>query len=379
MKPFVEPIYVTRPMLPPLQEVENKLKEIWGDRWLTNCGKQHALLENALSVKLKVPYLSLFNNCTTALMVACSALRLAGEVITTPFTFAATPHVLTWNNIKPVFCDIDPITMNIDTNKIEQMITPKTTAILAVHVFGIPCDVERIQQIADFYGLKVIYDAAHAFGVEINGRGIGTYGDVSAMSFHATKLYHTIEGGAVMHNSKCLKSRIDFLKNFGIKDEEHVVMPGINGKMNEIQAAMGLINLAYVDSEINKREKLVNIYREELSSIEGLVLPTVLPNVKSNNQYFVIRISEKLFGVSRDYVYEKLKEFNVYSRKYFYPLCSDYTCYRQLSSSSAENLPCATIIGTECLALPLYGELSEESVRKICHIIKNIPKGRLLL
>ena len=182
-----------------------------------------------------------------------------------------------------------------------------------------------------------------------------------------------------MHNSKCLKSRIDFLKNFGIKDEEHVVMPGINGKMNEVQAAMGLINLTYVDSEMSKRENLVNIYREELSSIEGLVLPTVLPNVKSNNQYFVVRISEKLFGVSRDYVYEKLKEFNVYSRKYFYPLCSDYTCYRQLSSSSAENLPCATIIGTECLALPLYGELSEESVRKICHIIKNIPKGRLLL
>lgn len=210
MKSFEEPIYVTRPMLPPLEEINVKLKEIWDAQWLTNCGIQHALLEQALAKRLRVPYLSLFNNGTTALMVACQALRLSGEVITTPFTFAATPHVLTWNNVTPIFCDIDPVTMNIDAGKIEKMITPKTTGILAVHVFGVPCDVEKIQQIADYYGLKVIYDAAHAFGVEIAGRGIGTYGDISAMSFHATKLYHTVEGGAVLHNSAPLKQRIDF-------------------------------------------------------------------------------------------------------------------------------------------------------------------------
>lgn len=375
MKPFKEPVYVTRPMLPPLEELDTKLKDIWSAKWLTNCGQQHIMLENRLSAYLKVPYLSLFNNGTTALMVACQALRLSGDVITTPFTFAATPHILAWNNIKPIFCDIDPLTMNIDANKIEQMITPQTTGILAVHVFGIPCDVEKIQRVADYYGLKVIYDAAHAFGVEIGNRGIGTYGDVSAMSFHATKLYHTIEGGAVMHNSESLKQRIDFLKNFGIKDEETVVMPGINGKMNELQAAMGLVNLNYVDAEMEKRRILSNVYREELAGIAGITLPVILPNVKANYQYFVIRISEKQFGFSRNYVYSKLKEYNVYTRKYFYPLCSNYTCYRQLESSRIENLPVAAQIGEECLALPLYGELSELSVRKICELLKLIQKG----
>ena len=372
MEPFKEPIYVTRPLLPDLNKVQNKLQEIWTSQWLTNCGPQHKLLETALTKKLQVPYLSLFNNGTTALMIACQALRLSGEVITTPFTFAATPHVLTWNNIRPIFCDIDPETMNIDADKIEQMITPQTTGILAVHVFGTPCDVRKIQEIADYYGLKVVYDAAHAFGVEVNGQGIGNFGDISAMSFHATKLYHTVEGGALMHRNPHLKQRIDFLKNFGIKNEEEVVMPGINGKMNELQAAMGLINLEYVDEERENRHRLIEVYREELCDIQGIKLPVISEHVKMNSQYFVIRIDEAVFGRSRDYVYDHFKEYNVFTRKYFHPLCSEYTCYRQLPSSNPRNLPVAVQAGKEVLSLPLYGGLQEDDVRKICGILKQL-------
>lgn len=372
LKPFEEPIYVTRPLLPDLSRIEEKLKEIWASKWLTNCGPQHKLLEEALTKTLKVPYLSLFNNGTTALLLACQSLRLSGEVITTPFTFAATPHVLDWNKIRPIFCDIDPETMNIDANKIEQMITPQTTAILAVHVFGMPCNVKKIQEVADYYGLKVVYDAAHAFGVEIDGEGIGNFGDVSAMSFHATKLYHTIEGGALMHKNPHLKQRIDLLKNFGIKNEEEVVMPGINGKMNELQAAVGLINLEYVEAEREKRRRLIEVYREELDDVPGIKLPVVLDHVKMNSQYFVLRINEQEFGHSRDVVYEMFKEYNVYTRKYFHPLCSEYTCYRQLPSSNPKNLPNAVQTGKEVLSMPLYGELQEDDVRKICRILKSI-------
>lgn len=374
MKPFSSPIYVTRPLLPDLTKVQEKLQEIWDNKWLTNCGPQHKLLEEALTKKLKVPYLSLFNNGTTSLLLACQSLRLSGDVITTPFTFAATSHVLAWNNISPVFCDIDPLTMNIDADKIERMITPKTTAILGVHVFGTPCDVEKIQQVADYYGLNVIYDAAHAFGVEIDGKGIGNFGDVSAMSFHATKLYHTIEGGALMHNNPHLKERIDLLKNFGIKNEEEVVMPGINGKMNELQAAIGLINLECVEEERAKRRRLIEVYREELADVPGIKLPIVPAHVKTNSQYFVLRINEQEFGYSRDFVYEAFKKYNVYTRKYFHPLCSEYTCYRQLSSSNPKNLPVAIQIGKEVLSMPLYGELQEDDVRKICGILKAMQK-----
>lgn len=372
MEGFEEPIYVTRPLLPDLNKVKEKLEEIWDSKWLTNCGPQHMILEEALTKKLKISNVSLFNNGTTALLIACQALRLSGDVITTPFTFAATPHVLTWNNIRPIFCDIDPRTMNIDADKIESMITPQTTAILAVHVFGTPCDVKKIQEIADFYGLKVVYDAAHAFGVEIDGRGIGNFGDISAMSFHATKLYHTIEGGALLHNNPHLKQQIDFLKNFGIKNEEEVVMPGINGKMNEIQAAMGIINLDYVDEERTKRQHLIDIYRRELADISGIELPVILENVKMNYQYFVIRINEKNFGVSRDEVYERYKKYNVFTRKYFHPLCSEYTCYRQLSSSDPKNLPYSVQCGEEVLSMPLYGELCDNDIKKICCILREI-------
>lgn len=375
LEPFDKIIFVTRPVFPTIEEVTEKLHDIWAAKWLTNNGPQHTMLEHELKNFLKVPQLSLFNNGTIALMVACQSLRLSGEVITTPFTFAATPHVLSWNNTSPIFCDVDAETMNIDANKIESMITPKTTAILPVHVFGTPCDVEKIQEVADRYGLKVIYDAAHAFGEEIDGRGIGNFGDISMLSFHATKLYHTVEGGALVLKDEHVKQRIDLLKNFGIKNEEEVVMPGINGKLNEISAAIGRIMLRYVEDERQKRFRLHKIYNEELGDVEGLkLMPTCADNVKLNYQYYVIRIDEKIFGRSRDYVYEAFKNFNVYTRKYFHPLCSEYTCYRQLNSASSANLPVANIIEQQVLSMPMYGELTEDDVRKICAILKSFGR-----
>ena len=374
-EPFNEKIYVTRPVFPKIEEVTEKLQDIWKSKWLANGGLQHSMLENELTQFLKVPYLSLFNNGTTALMIACQSLRISGEVITTPFTFAATPHVLIWNNLKPVFCDIDAETMNIDAKKIESMITSHTTAILPVHVFGTPCDIEKIQEIADYYGLKVVYDAAHAFGVEIDGRGIGNFGDISMFSFHATKIYHTVEGGALVHNDKNLKQRIDLLKDFGIKNEDEVVMTGINGKLDEIRAAIGRIMLNYSEGEMQKRKVLHKVYNEELSDIEGIkLMPAVAENVKLNYQYYVIRIDEKIFGRSRDYVHEEFQKYNVYTRKYFHPLCSDYICYRQLNSARAENLPVANVVGKQVLSLPMYGELSTDDVRKICAILKSFKR-----
>ena len=375
IEPFTENIYVTRPVFPTIEEITKKLEDIWLAKWLTNNGPQHYMLEKELCEYLKVPYLSLFNNGTIALIVACQSLRLSGEVITTPFTFAATPHVLSWNNISPIFCDVDNETMNIDANKIESMITPHTTAILAVHVFGTPCDTEKIQEVADKYGLKVVYDAAHAFGVEVNNIGIGNFGDISMFSFHATKLYHTVEGGALACNNKNLKSRIDLLKNFGIKNEDEVVMPGINGKLDEIRAAIGRIMLNYVEGERQKRIKLHEIYNSELANIAGIkLMPNCGENTKLNYQYYVIRIDKENFGISRDEVYEEFKKYNVFTRKYFHPLCSDFTCYRQLNSSQAENLPVANKIGKQVLSMPMYGGLSADDVRKICAILKSMKK-----
>lgn len=375
IEPFAENIFVTRPVFPKIEEITEKLREIWAAKWLTNNGPQHHMLERELEQYLKVPYLSLFNNGTIALMVAVQSLRLQGDVITTPFTFAATPHVLSWNNIKPIFCDVDDYTMNIDAYKIESMITPQTTAILAVHVFGTPCNVEKIQQVADTYGLKVVYDAAHAFGVEIDGKGIGNFGDISMFSFHATKVYHTLEGGALVHGNKNLKQRIDLLKNFGIKNEEEVVMPGINGKLDEVRAAVGRIMLNYVEEEQSKRQALHKIYDEELGGVDGIkLMPKCAENVKPNFQYYVIRIDENIFGRSRDEVYTELRKFNVYARKYFHPLCSEFTCYRQLNSSSVENLPVANVIGKQVLSLPMYGELTADDVRKICAIIRSLVR-----
>ena len=372
IQPFDTPVYVTRPILPDLQEVTEKLREVWESGWLTNNGHQHQVLEQQLTDVLKVPYLSLFNNGTIALITACQALRVSGEVITTPFSFPATPHVLTWNNVKPIFCDIDPVSMNIDPARIEAMITPHTSGILATHVYGTPCDVEAIQEIADRYGLKVIYDAAHAFGTEIDGRGIGTYGDATMFSFHATKLFHTAEGGALSFRDDNLKTRIDYLKNFGIKNEEEVIMPGINGKMNEMQAALGLVTLRYVEEEKAKRRALLGTYRRCLAGIPGVSLLQPSPNVKSSCQYFVIRIDREAFGRSRDFVYDRLREYNVIARKYFSPLCSDYSCYRQLPSSNPDNLPVARRVVQEVLAMPLYGGLAEADVERICAMLRHI-------
>lgn len=368
IKPFTHPIYITRPLLPDLHELTKKLQEVWDSQWLTNIGNQHRLLEKKIKELLNVPNVSLFNNGTIALIVACQSLRLSGDVITTPFTFPATPHVLAWNNIRPVFCDIDPVTMNIDADKIESMITPQTTGILAVHVFGTPCNVEKIQEIADRYGLKVIYDAAHAFQCEIGGIGIGNFGDITMFSFHATKLFHTAEGGALAFKDNNLKGRIDLLKNFGIKNEEEVIMPGINGKMNEIQAALGLVVLDSIEEERNKRKKLLDTYCECLKGIDGI---SILDERSDTNsyQYFVIRIDEKLFGKSRDFIHEEFKKYNVFTRKYFYPLCSDYTCYRHLPSSTIDNLPVANKVVKEVLSMPFYGGLSEDDVEKICNIL----------
>ena len=372
---FKKPLYVSRPILPDLNKMQKKLREVWDSQWLTNIGIQHASLEKKIKALLRVPHISLFNNGTIALIVACQALRLSGEVITTPFTFPATPHVLSWNNIKPIFCDIDPKTLNIDTAKIESMITPQTTAILAVHVFGTPCDVIGIQEIADKYGLKVVYDAAHSFGLEIDGVGIGNFGDISMFSFHATKLFHTAEGGALSFKDGNLKSRIEFLKNFGIKNQEEVVMPGINGKMNEIQAVLGLLVADLVGSEKKKRAKLLRTYREELKDIEGINIVNYPENgtfkIKPSYQYFVVRINANKFGRSRDYIYNELKKYNVFARKYFYPLCSDYACYRNLPSSSPANLPVAQKVVKEVLCLPFYGGLSVDDVVKICSLLKS--------
>lgn len=377
LKKFDNPIYVTRPLLPPLEVVTKKLQEIWDAKWLTNNGAQHQLLEAYITQYLNIPALSLFNNGTIALIVACQSLRISGEVITTPFTFPATPHVLTWNNIKPIFCDIDPHSLNIDANKIEAMITPETTAILAVHVFGNPCDVFKIQEIADYYGLKVIYDAAHAFGTEIDNIGIGQFGDISMFSFHATKLFHTVEGGALAFKDTNLKPRIDLLKNFGIKNEEMVMMPGINGKMNEMQAAVGLCVLDCLAEERQKRKQLLEVYHQHLKKIPGIYF-TQVPDInvtQQSYQYFCIRINAQEFGKSRNEVYDILKTCNIFVRKYFYPLCSDYPCYKQLPSAHKDNLPIANQIADEILALPFYGELPVADVEQICHNIAIIHQN----
>ena len=373
MKSFEHPIYVTRPMLADLQEVNIELQEIWGSQWLTNNGAKHQQLEEELKKVLRVHNLSLFNNGTIALLVAIQALMLSGEVITTPFTFPATPHALAWNKITPVFCDIDEKTLTINVEKIGELVSPRTTGILGVHVYGRPCNVNSIQEIADHHNLKVIYDAAHAFGAEIDGLGIGTFGDISMFSFHSTKLFHTLEGGALTFNTPELKQKIDLLKNFGIKNEEEVVMPGINGKLNEIQAAIGLINLRHIEVERQKRYQIIKKYKEQLNGLLGVQVFEIPEDVKNSYQYFMIRIGDE-FSLSRDEVYSELKKYNVFTRKYFYPLCSDYDCYKHIPSASPENLPVAHKIVKEVLCMPLYGALQLDEVEKICDLIKGLKK-----
>lgn len=357
-------ITVTSPLLPSLDDFNAMLKEIWASRWITNNGQFHKRLEVALAEYLGVPYISLFTNGTLPLLTALQALRITGEVITTPYSFVATTHSIWWNGCKPVFVDIDPATGNIDPDKIEAAITPKTTAIMPVHVYGKPCDTKRIQEIADKYGLKVIYDAAHAFGVKVNGESILNAGDMSTLSFHATKVYNTIEGGAmVMHDEKT-KQRIDYLKNFGFAGEVTVVGPGINSKVDEMRAAYGLLNLRQVDNAIAARQQVAIKYREALRNVDGITFFDDMPGVKHNYSYFPVFVDAEKYGMTRDELYFKMKDANVLGRRYFYPLISEFSTYRGLESARPENLPNAHKMANSVICLPMHHALSEEDIER---------------
>lgn len=362
-------VTVTSPLIPPLEEFTPYLEDIWKKKWLTNNGYYHQELEKALCEYLKVPYISLFTNGTLPLICALQAMRITGEVITTPYSFVATTHALWWNGIKPVFVDVDPKTGNMDPEKIEAAITPKTTAIMPVHVYGQPCNVKRIQEIADTYGLKIIYDAAHAFGVEENGKSIINAGDMATLSFHATKVYSTIEGGAIVCHDSQTKQRIDYIKNFGFANETTVVAPGINGKLDEVRAAYGLLSLKYVDEAIEKRSQVAKIYRERLKNVVGINCLNEIPNIKHNYSYFPIFVNEKEYGINRDALYEKMKSFGVYGRRYFYPLISTFSTYRGLESASRNNLPEAYKMADEVICLPMHHTLSEQDIEQVLHCI----------
>ena len=358
-------ITVTSPLLPNLDDFTAELQKIWNSKWITNNGSFHQQLEKELAAYLKVPYISLFTNGTLPLLTALQALRITGEVITTPYSFVATTHSIWWNGCKPVFVDIDPATGNLDPDKIEAAITPKTTAIMPVHVYGKPCDTERIQEIADRYGLKVIYDAAHAFGVEVNGKSILTAGDMSTLSFHATKVYNTIEGGALVVHDERTKKRIDDLKNFGFHDEVTVVAPGINSKMDEMRAAYGLLNLRQVDAAIEARHQVAVKYREALRGVEGITFFDDMPGVKHNYSYFPIFIDAAKYGMTRDELYFKMKEQNVLGRRYFYPLISTFSTYRGLESANPENLSEAHKMADAVICLPMHHALSDEDIERV--------------
>ena len=370
MKP--KQITVTEPLLPPLEEFIPYLEKVWESKWITNNGAFHKELEQALCDYLGVEYISLFTNGTLPLITALQALDIHGEVITTPFSFVATSHSIWWNGLRPVFVDVDEKTGNIDPDKIEAAITERTTAIMPVHVYGTPCDTERIQQIADKHGLKVIYDAAHAFGVERNGVSILKAGDISTLSFHATKTYTTIEGGALVCHSAEMKRKIDHLKNFGFENEISVVAPGINSKMDEVRSAFGLLNLRYIDSAIESRHKIDTLYREALRDIEGLRMldEKIFEGVRQNYSYFPVFIDAKKFGRTRDELYFALKEQNILARRYFYPLISNFDTYSALPSASKENLPVANRLADEVICLPMHHNLSVEDVGQIVNIIK---------
>nr|WP_229107024.1 DegT/DnrJ/EryC1/StrS family aminotransferase [Bacteroides intestinalis] len=345
------------------------LQDIWNRKWLTNNGHYHQELEKALCEYLEVPYISLFTNGTLPLIVALQTLRITGEVITTPYSFVATTHSLWWNGIKPVFVDIDLDTCNIDPEKIEAAITPKTTAIMPVHVYGKPCNMERIQSIADKYGLKVIYDAAHAFGVKMNGKSVLNAGDMSTLSFHATKVYNTVEGGALICHDEKMKKRIDYLKNFGFAGETEIVAPGINGKMDEIRAAYGLLNLKQVDVAIEARRQVAIRYREALRKVSGINFMEDMPGVSHNYSYFPIFVDARKYGMTRDELYFKMKEQDVLGRRYFYPLISEFSTYRGLESARPENLPVAHKVADSVICLPMHHALSVDDVRRILEII----------
>lgn len=391
-------ITVTSPLLPNLDEFHEMLQQIWNSKWITNNGDFHQKLEAALAEYLKVPYVSLFTNGTLPLLTALQAMRITGEVITTPYSFVATTHSIWWNGCKPVFVDIDPKTGNMDPNAIEAAITPRTTAIMPVHCYGKPCDVRAIKAIADKYGLKVIYDAAHAFAleipknesdykvafdeapnalnpsqatrhVEVETESILNWGDMSTLSFHATKVYNTIEGGAMIMHDAETKKRIDYLKNFGFAGETTVVGPGINSKVDEMRAAYGLLNLKQVDQAIANRQKVANAYREALRGIDGLTFFEDMPGVKHNYSYFPMFIDAEKYGTTRDELYAKMKEANVLGRRYFYPLISEFSTYRGLESARPENLPNAHKMANSVICLPMHHELSQEDIERTLKLI----------
>jgi len=366
-----EKILVTSPLIPDLKDFIPYLEEIWKNKRLTNQGPFHKRLEKELCEYLDVKYLSLFSNGTLALITALQALRISGEVITTPYSFVATTHSLWWNNIKPVFVDIEPETFNIDPKRIEAAITQATTAIMPVHVYGNPCNAQEIERIADIYGLRVIYDAAHAFGVRQNGASVMNFGDLSVLSFHATKVFSTVEGGAIVCHDEKMKQRIDYLKNFGFADETTVVAPGINAKMNEVQAAFGLLSLKIVDVAIEKRKKHAEIYRKSLADIKGISFLPDFPDVQHNYAYFPILVDEQEYGMSRDALYNAMKLNNIFGRRYFYPLISEFPTYRGLPSAKPENLPVATIVASQVICLPMHHELTEEQVIGIIDFIRH--------
>lgn len=362
-------ITVTSPLLPNLDDFYKELKKIWDSKWITNNGSYHKQLEAALAEYLGVPYVSLFTNGTLPLLTALQALRITGEVITTPYSFVATTHSIWWNGCKPVFVDIDPKTGNIDPDKIEAAITPKTTAIMPVHVYGKPCDTQRIQEIADRYGLKVIYDAAHAFGVKVNGESILNAGDMSTLSFHATKVYNTIEGGAMIMHDEKTKKRIDDLKNFGFHDEVTVVGPGINSKMDEMRSAYGLLNLKQVDAAIEARHQVAIKYRDALKNVDGITYFEDMDGVRHNYSYFPIFIDAEKYGMTRDELYFKMKDANVLGRRYFYPLISEFSTYRGCPGADRTNLPNAHKMADSVICLPMHHALSDEDINRALDIL----------
>lgn len=362
-------ITVTSPLLPDLDEFSSMLQEIWSSKWITNNGQFHRQLEKELAEYLGVPYVSLFTNGTLPLLTALQALRVTGEVITTPYSFVATTHCIWWSGCKPVFVDIDPATGNIDPEKIEAAITPKTTAIMPVHVYGKPCDTRRIQEIADKYGLKVIYDAAHAFGVKVNGESILNAGDMSTLSFHATKVYNTLEGGAMIMHDEATKKRIDYLKNFGFAGETEVIAPGINSKVDEVRAAYGILNLRQVDDAIEARHQVAIRYREALRDVDGITFMEDMPGVKHNYSYFPIFIDADKYGTTRDELYFRMKSENVLGRRYFYPLISEFTTYKGLPSASKDNLSNAHKMADSVICLPMHHALSEEDIERTLSLI----------
>lgn len=372
MKKFEHPIYVTRPLIPNKEVLNERLEKVWDSKWLTNVGRQHLELEKNLKEYLKIENLCIFNNGTSALIIGMKALGLTGEVITTPFTFPATVQAIEWAGATPVFCDVEEETLNIDANKIESLITDKTRGIVAVHVFGNPCNVKRIEEIANKYNLKVFYDGAHTFGSKLKNVPIGKYGDMTMFSFHATKLFNTVEGGALVYNNSKYNEILKQYKNFGYTENYEIMLSGTNAKLNEVSAAIGIEVLKCVEEERKKRHEIMQVYKKRLKNVKGLKIVTNLEGEESSYQYFVIQVNEKDFGISRDKLHMILKEYNVFTRKYFYPLCSSFSWFKDNISRSTSNLLVANKIVNETLALPYYGELGRNQVNDICDMILEV-------